>query len=72
MGLDFQSVLKLLPAIGAVKAALPEFQAVFEQIVGMFGERDQAVLRAAYLDLMADNDTGHARLQAKLADAAKR
>lgn len=72
MKIDFQSVLKLLPAIGAFNAALPEFKAVFDQLVAMFGEKDQAILRAAYRDVLADNDAGHERLQAKLAEAAAR
>jgi hypothetical protein len=72
MKFDLTSVLKLLPAVGPVVAALPEFKKVFDQIVGTFKTKDQAQLREAYEDLMADNDEGHARLQAKLAAAAQR
>lgn len=67
---NLSSILKLLPAVGPVVAALPEFKAVYDQIVGTFATKDQAVLKDAYEDLMADNDEGHARLQAKLAEAA--
>ena len=69
---DLTSILKLLPAVGPAVAALPEFKKVFDQIVGTFKERDQTVLKAAYEDIMADNDAGHARLQSKLAEAEKR
>ena len=69
---DLKSILGLLPAVGPVIAALPEFKKVFDQIVGTFNTKDQAVLREAYEDIKADNDEGHARLQAKLAEAAKR
>lgn len=69
---DLTSILKLLPAVGPVVAALPEFKKIYDQIVGTFGEDDQETLKDAYADLMAENDEGHARLQAKLAEAAKR
>lgn len=77
---DFSSILKLVPAdllkllpvVGPAVAAAPEFKKVFDQIVGTFDKTDQATLRAGYADLMADNDAGHARLQAKLAEAAQR
>jgi hypothetical protein len=55
-----------------VVAALPEFKKVYDQIVGTFKEDDQAVLKDAYADLMAENDEGHARLQKKLDAASKR
>lgn len=69
---DLSSILKLLLAVGPVVAALPEFKAVYDQIVGTFGDKDEAALKEAYADLIADNDEGHARLQAKLAKAATR
>lgn len=70
MAFDLASVLKLLPAVGPVVAALPEFKVIYEQIVGTFKQQDRAVLREAYGDLIADNDAGHARLQQKLAEAS--
>lgn len=72
MKFDLSTVLGLLPAIGPVVAAIPQFKAVFGQIVDTFDEDDQATLKEAYADLIADNDEGHARLQAKLSAAAKR
>jgi hypothetical protein len=61
-----------LRVVGPVAAAMPEFKALYDQIVATFHERDQATLKEAYADLVADNDAGHARLQDKLAAAAKR
>lgn len=69
---NLQSILGLLPAVGPVVAALPEFKKVYDQIVSTFKEDDQAVLKEAYADIMADNDEGYARLDAKLAEASKR
>ena len=63
---SLSSILKLLPAVGPAVAALPEFKAVYDQVVATFHETDQAKLKEAYADLIADNDAGHARLQAKL------
>lgn len=70
--MDLASILKLLPAVGPVVAALPEFKRVYDQMVGTFGDHDQDVLRGAYADVIADNDEGHERLQRKLAEAATR
>lgn len=69
---NIASVLKLLPVVGPVIAATSEFKGIFDQIVGTFGEKDQAKLKSAYADLMAENDAGHERLQDKLAAAARR
>ena len=69
---DITSLLKLLPAVGPLVAAAPEFKKVYDQIVATFKEKDQAVLKEAYLDIIADNDAGHKRLQDKLAAAARR
>lgn len=69
---NLESVLKLLPAVGPVVAALPEFKRIFDDVVATFGTNDQATLKGAYADLIADNDEGHARLQEKLAAAARR
>lgn len=67
---DLVSVLKLLPTVGPVIAALPEFKKVYDQIAASFAEKDQQTLQEAYRDLMAENDEGHARLQEKLMVAA--
>lgn len=70
--IDLSSLLKLLPVVGPVVAAAPEFKKIYDQMVGTFNQRDQQVLRDAYDDLVADNDEGHRRLQQKLSEAARR
>lgn len=69
--ISFASILRLLPAVGPVVAALPEFKSVFDQIVSTFHGTEQAALKETYAALIAENDAGHARLQTKLDDAAK-
>lgn len=69
--MNITSILALLPAVGPVVAALPQFKKVFDEIVDTFKEDDQATLKEAYEDVMADNDEGHARLKAKLQAASK-
>lgn len=67
-----QTILRGLQAIGPVLAAVPEVQGVY-RIAARLLEGDQEVEVNAILDqLKADNDAGHARLQAKLAEAARR
>ncbi len=70
---NLASVLKLLPAVGPVVAALPEFKKIFDQIVATFDDdADQKELKEAYVDLMRENDEGHRRVQSKLDAASKR
>lgn len=64
MQLTVEGVLRALMAGGA---AAPAFKELFEQVVGLFHGQDQATLKEAYADAMADNDEGHRRLQEKLA-----
>ncbi len=69
---DISSILKLLPVVGPVVAAAPEFKKIYDQIVATFDDdADQDQLKEAYKDIIADNDAGHKRLQDKLAAAAK-
>lgn len=67
-----KTLLRLLPAVGPALAALPEFKRIYDLAVDALSEDDQAIAKEAYADLIADNDEGHARLQAKLAAAAER
>lgn len=68
---DLSTFLRALPVIGPVISAAPEVKALFDGVVTMLHPKDQATAKAALADIMADNDEGHARLQAKLAAAAK-
>lgn len=72
MGNLLETILRSLPAVGPVVAALPEFKGLFDAAVAALNPTDQDTAKEAYADLIADNDEGHARLQAKLAEAAKR
>ena len=65
------NLANVLRAMLEVGANLPAFKSLFDQAVGTFSEADQASLQAAYRDVMAENDAGHRRLQAKLAAAEK-
>ena len=67
---DLRTLLGALPVIGPVVAAAPEFVKLFDQIVDTLNPDDQATAKEALADLMAENDEGHARLQAKLKAAA--
>lgn len=64
--------LELLSKVGPVVAALPQFKALWDQGVATLHPQDQSTAKEAYSDLIAENAEGHARLQQKLADAAKR
>lgn len=66
------TVLALIEKVPAVVRALPEFKQTFDSIVGTFKEDDQTVLKQRYEELMAENDEGFARLDAKLEEAKKR
>lgn len=62
--------LRALQAVGPITAALPEFKALWEQITGLVkNDDDQATLKQAYEELMAENTGGHARLQEMLRKA---
>lgn len=64
-------ILKLLPAVGPVIAALPEFKSLWDTVASTFDEKDQATLQSAYIDLIEDNMLGHKRLQEKLRIASQ-
>lgn len=70
--MNFVDLLKLLPIIGPVAASAEAFGTWWHQATAALHPADQATAKAALEDIRADNDAGHARLQAKLAAAAKR
>jgi hypothetical protein len=69
--MNLSTVLAALSALGPIAARLPEFVALFHEAVVALGAEDQATAKEALADIQADNDEGHARLQAKLAAAAR-
>lgn len=69
--ISLANVLTAISVVGKAVAATAEFRDRFEELLSSHSEADQDTLRDALADLMADNDEGHARLQAKLAAAAE-
>lgn len=65
--MNVTTALNLLQIIGPIVARAPEFIALYEVAIATLNSNDQAVAKEALADIQADNDEGHARLQAKLA-----
>lgn len=72
MAFDLSKLLGVLPVVGPVIAAAPQFKELFDAGMSLLKNDDQETAKSAYQDLIANNAEGHARLQAKLAEAAKR
>jgi hypothetical protein len=70
--MDLSKVLGLLPIVGPIVAKAPAFIEWYNQAAAALKPADQETARQALADIQADNDEGHARLQRKLAEAAKR
>ena len=70
--MNITTALNLLQIIGPIVARAPEFIALYEAAIATLNADDQVVAREALADMQADNDEGHARLQAKLAAASRR
>lgn len=70
--MNLLTILNVLPAVGPIVAKLPEFVAMFHEAVATLHPADQATAQEALADIQEDNDDGHARLQAKLAAAARK
>lgn len=69
---DLATFLRAAQAIGPILAQVPAVGRLLEQAKSALAPEDQATAQEALADLIADNDDGHARLQAKLEAAAKR
>ena len=69
--MKLSTLLGVLPALGAAAAKLPEFVELYNQAAAALSPADQATAKEALADIQADNDEGHARLQAKLAAATR-
>lgn len=64
-----ESILKALTLAGS---ATPAAVALVDAVKDIFDDEDKATLDEAIADVQAENDEGHARLQAKLKAAAGR
>lgn len=70
--IKLETFLGALPAIGQAAMAIPAVISLFKSVADSFkSPEDQKLAHEAIDDLMADNDAGYARLDAKL-DAAKK
>ena len=70
--MNVSTMLALLQIVGPAIARAPEFIALYQSAMDTLDLKDQATTREALADIQADNDEGHARLQAKLKAAAHR
>lgn len=62
------NLLALLPKVGHVVAALPEFAALVAEVVDTLGEDDQQTLKTAYALAIEQSDVAHGDLQALVRD----
>lgn len=69
--MNLSILLKALDAVGPVVAKVPAFIDLYNEATAALHPKDQDTAKAALADVQADNDEGHARLQAKLAQAAE-
>lgn len=69
--MNITTALNLLQIVGPIVARAPEFVALYEAAIAILNADDQVVAKEALADIQADNDEGHARLQAKLAAASR-
>ena len=70
--MNLGKLIELLPIVGPALARAEEFTRWWDEVTAALNPADQATAKAALADIQADNDEGHARLQAKLAEAARR
>lgn len=56
---NLSTLLGVLPVIGPVAAALPEFKKLWAEASSMFSHKDQATLRQAYDLAMSDAADAH-------------
>lgn len=72
MEFNLATVIRAMQGIGSVALQLPAVKAMVDTAVGTLTGKDQKAAKDVYHDLIADNADGHARVQEKLAEAAKR
>ncbi|MGB7407137.1 MAG: hypothetical protein WA908_01410 [Pontixanthobacter sp.] len=66
--MDLQTILNLLPKVGPIIAAAPEFKALIEQILASFdSDADQETLKEAYRLAVSNAREAHTELQAIVA-----
>lgn len=71
--MNLATILDAIQKIGPALAGVSSVKAIIEQAIDLLdNDDDQATAKAKLAELIAENDAGHARLQDKLDDAAKR
>ncbi len=62
--MNLQTILALLPKVGPIIAAAPEFKRLIDELIGALdSEREQAELQAAYERAIEGAGEAHRRLQ---------
>lgn len=72
MDFNLATAIRAMQAIGAASLQLPAVVSMVNTAIKALSADDQPAAKEAYHDLIADNADGHARVQAKLNEAAKR
>lgn len=68
---DLATAIRAMQSIGATALQLPAIASMVRTAIDTLKSDDQTAAKSAYADLIADNADGHARVQGKLAEAAK-
>ncbi len=71
MKFDLATMIRAMQGIGSVALQLPAVARMVNVAIDTLKGDDQPAAKEAYHDLIADNADGHARVQAKLAEAAR-
>ena len=62
--MNLQTILALLPKVGPIIAAAPEFRTLINELVDtLASDRDQEELRSAYEHAISGADEAHEQLQ---------
>ena len=70
--MNLQTILDAARAVGPILGALPAIRETIDAAITLLSVDDQATAKAELAKLRAGNDDLHARLQAKLGEAAER
>jgi polyhydroxyalkanoate synthesis regulator phasin len=71
--IDLATAIRAMQGIGSVALQLPAVKSLVDTAIEQLtGDGEQETAKDVYHDLIADNADGHARVQEKLAEAAKR
>ena len=67
--INLSSMLGLLPVVGPIIAALPQFKTLWDEVAATFdGHADQETLKTAYATAISGADDAHEQLQVIVAE----